>query len=163
VPVHLVPVPVDDLPLLVQGRTPRALRARTLDEALPPPFVADRSLTQLRGGKPAAWCAPFYMVRTADGAVVGSCGFKDVPRAGRIEIGYGVSPLARRQGAARAAVAALLRIAQASDEVAEVLAQVLPDNLASTRVVQGLGFLAHGRQLDHSGEMLVQWVYRCAA
>ena len=44
-----------------------------------------------------------------------------------------------------------------------VLAQVNPDNLASTRVVQKLGFTARGRQLDHEGEMLVQWVYTMPA
>ena len=160
--LELVPIPVDDLRLLALAQVPATLVFRTLAEAMPPPFVADRSLQQLGAGKPLAWCAPFYMVRNDDAAIVGSCGFKDTPKQGRVEIGYGVAPQARRQGMAVAAVAQLLALANASDEVREVLAQVSPTNVASTRVVQRLGFLPCGQQLDHEGEMLVQWVCRMA-
>ncbi len=160
--VDLVPIPVDDLRLLALAQVPATLALRALAEAMPPPFVADRSLQQLGAGKPLAWCAPFYMVRNDDAAIVGSCGFKDMPKQGRVEIGYGVAPQARRQGMAGAAVAQLLALANASDEVREVLAQVSPANVASTRVVQRLGFLPCGQQLDHEGEMLVQWVCRMA-
>ena len=160
--VGLLPIAVDHLRLLALAQVPATLALRALAEAMPPPFVADRSLQQLGAGKPLAWCAPFYMVRNDDAAIVGSCGFKDTPKQGRVEIGYGVAPQARRQGMAVAAVAQLLALANASDEVREVLAQVSPTNVASTRVVQRLGFLPCGQQLDHEGEMLVQWVCRMA-
>ncbi len=160
--LKLVPIPVGDLRLLALAQVPATLALRALAEAMPPPFVAERSLQQLGAGKPLVWCAPFYMVRTDDAAIVGSCGFKDMPKQGRVEIGYGVAPQARRQGMAGAAVAQLLALANASDEVREVLAQVSPANVASTRVVQRLGFLPCGQQLDHEGEMLVQWVCRMA-
>ena len=160
--LKLVPIPVDDLRLLALAQVPATLALRALAEAMPPPFVAERSLQQLGAGKPLVWCAPFYMVRTDDAAIVGSCGFKDMPKQGRVEIGYGVAPQARRQGMAGAAVAQLLALANASDEVREVLAQVSPANVASTRVVQRLGFLPCGQQLDHEGELLVQWVCRMA-
>ncbi len=61
------------------------------------------------------------------------------------------------------AVAAMLSIALATDEVHEVLAQVSPGNTASTRLVQRLNFKPCGQQLDHEGEMLTQWVLRGAA
>ena len=160
--LKLVPIPVGDLRLLALAQVPATLALRALAEAMPPPFVAERSLQQLGAGKSLAWCAPFYMVRTDDAAIVGSCGFKDMPKQGRVEIGYGVAPQARRQGMAGAAVAQLLALANASDEVREVLAQVSPANGASTRVVQRMGFLPCGQQLDHEGEMLVQWVCRMA-
>ena len=121
--LELVPVPVDDLRLLALAQVPATLALRALAEAMPPPFVAERSLQQLSAGKPLVWCAPFYMVRNDDAAIVGSCGFKDMPKQGCVEIGYGVAPQARRQGMAGAAVAQLLALANASDEVREVLAQ----------------------------------------
>jgi RimJ/RimL family protein N-acetyltransferase len=156
----LMQIAVGDLRLLALSQVPAWLLSSTLAEAMPPPFVADRSLQQLGAGKPQVWCAPFYMLRSSDALVVGSCGFKDMPTQGRVEIAYGVAPEARRQGMAGAAVAQLLRIAGASDAVFQVLAQVSPTNIASTRVVQRLGFLPCGQQLDHAGEMLVQWVCR---
>ena len=160
--LRLVPVPVEDLVVLALSQTPMKLSLRSLEDSMPPRFVAERSLDHLRIGKPDFWCVPFYMLRIPDEVLIGSCGFKDVPKSGRIEIGYGVSPKARNQGFATAAVAELLRIALSTDEVFQVLAQVNPDNVASIRVVQRLGFLPNGRQLDHDGEMLVQWLYESA-
>jgi RimJ/RimL family protein N-acetyltransferase len=156
----LVQIPADDLRLLASSQLPPSVALSALAEAMPPPFVAARSLQQLGAGKPQRWCAPYYMVRRSDAAVVGSCGFKDMPAHGRVEIGYGVAPLARSLGMASVAVAQLLRIAGTDDLVFQVLAQVSPANTASTRVVQRLGFLPSGQLLDHEGEMLVQWVCR---
>ena len=147
-----------DLGWLAQDRLPPALADRTFPQALPPAFVAIRSLAQLQAGQSALWCLGFCMVADWDDRIVGSCGFKGAPVAGQVEIGYGVSPHARQQGHATRAVADLITIAAGSLQVRAVLAQVNPDNLASTRVVQKLGFTARGRQLDHEGEMLVQWV-----
>lgn len=147
-----------DLAWLAQGRLPPELADRLHPQALPPAFVAMRSLAQLQAGQSALWCLGFCMVDDRDDRIVGSCGFKGAPVQGRVEIGYGVSPQARQQGHASRAVADLIAIAADSLQVRSVLAQVNPDNLASTRVVQRLGFTAWGRQLDHEGEMLVQWV-----
>lgn len=147
-----------DLTCLAQGLLPPDVADRTYPGALPPTFVAIRSLAQIQAGQSALWCLGFYMVAAWDDRIVGSCGFKGAPVEGRVEIGYGVSPDARRQGHATRAVAELINIAANSLQVRSVLAQVNPANLGSTRVVQKLGFTARGRQLDHEGEMLVQWV-----
>jgi RimJ/RimL family protein N-acetyltransferase len=130
---------------------------------MPPKFVAVRSLDQLKSGKSPLWCLPFYIVEDRDESVVGSCGFKDAPIQEQVEIGYGISPDARGLGYATSAVTELLALAAATLQVKTVLAQVSELNIASTRVVQKLGFRALGAKLDHEGEMLVQWVYEIAA
>ncbi len=158
----LRPIAPPELRLLARGLAPTWPGHAVLDGALPPERVAQRALQHLAIGKPSSWCATFCMVAPARRLIVGSCGFKDVPRRGRVEIGYGVAPAAQRQGHASAAVAELLRLAALSGEAVEVLAQVSADNPASTRVVQRLGFLPRGQQMDHEGEMLVQWVRQLA-
>lgn len=97
------------------------------------------------------------------GLIVGSCGFKNEPVDGQVEIGYGMSPEARNQGYATAAVAELVALARSPGNVDAVLAQVNRTNIASTRVVQKLQFKPDGERLDHEGELLVQWIYRLAA
>lgn len=160
--IALQPISVVALEALAESRTPAGIASIALDGSLPPGFVARRSLDQLAQGKPWQWCSGFYMLRISDHRVVGSCGFKDAPASGRIEIGYGVAPLCRNQGLASSAVRALLRLAFASESVREVLAQVNPSNLASIRVVTKLGFKHAGMQTDRDGEVLVQWVSKKA-
>lgn len=99
-------------------------------------------------------------MRRADGAVVGGCGFKDAPHDGRVEIGYAVAPSCRQQGIATAAVRELVRLAFASGEVHEVLAQINPQNAASARVAHKLAFDACGTVIDNDDEPLVQWLLR---
>ena len=169
--ISLKRIALADLQMLADGGVPATARNGTAVDALPPPFVAARSLAQLQQGKPSQWCSTFYILSddlsvdasanvSAEGAprIVGSCGFKDVPVNGRVEIGYGVSPACQRRGVATAAVTELARIAFASGQVRELLAQVNRDNLASTRVVQKLQFKRHGQIVDTDGELLYQWI-----
>ena len=148
-----------ELTVMAAGGLPSLDGLSVLHEALPPGFIAARSLAQLKEGKPMFWCSTFAMVRPADRAVVGGCGFKDAPLAGCVEIGYGVSPQARGQGFATAAVRQLLDLAFAAEEIQTVLAHVNASNLASTRVVTRAGFIAGEQRQDRDGEWLVQW--RC--
>ncbi len=149
-----------DLQVLANAGLPDGVVARMADDALPPAFVAQRSLTQLQEGKEGYWCSTFYIVRTSDNWVVGSCGFKDAPSHGRVEIGYGVAPAFRNQGLATLAICELLRLAFATEAVNEVLAQVNPANASSTRVVQKLRFVRGEAAADADGELLVQWILR---
>lgn len=155
--VTLQPVSVAELRILADSGTPESVASKAAEGALPPPFVAARSLAQWEEGKPLSWCSTFFIVRNADQRIVGGCGFKDAPTGGRVEIGYGVSPECRNQGVATAAVRELLRLAFASGEIEEVLAQVSLMNISSIRVVQKLGFDEHGMKVDKNNEMLVQW------
>jgi [ribosomal protein S5]-alanine N-acetyltransferase len=148
----------DELIELSDSRIPASLASCAQMHALPPSFVAKRALDLLAEGKPAFWCNTFLIVQNSTGRIVGSCGFKNEPLDGRVEIGYGVSPDCRRQGVATAAVKQLLDLATSSG-AREVLAEVVPDNLASTRVVQKLGFINNGTRVDEDNETVVQWVW----
>jgi RimJ/RimL family protein N-acetyltransferase len=139
------------------SRLPAALASRVEEGALPPSFVAARALKLVAEGKAEFWCNTFLIVRNHDQRVIGGCGFKDAPKDGRVEIGYGVSPGCRGQGAATAAVGLLLRLAFGRG-VREVFAEVTPDNLASARVVRKLGFVGTGTRVDEENQVVVQWV-----
>ncbi|KUM03225.1 GNAT family N-acetyltransferase [Chromobacterium subtsugae] len=158
--MHIVleTIPPDELADIEKSATPRRLAGRVAEQALPPPEVAARAREHLQAGQRPYWCLPFYML-DGEGRVVGACGFKGEPRAGRVEIGYAVAPACRRQGAAAAAVRLLLQRARDSGEVAEVLAQVNPENQPSLAVVGKLGFLRGGVLVDEDDEPLLQWVW----
>ena len=146
-----------DLQLLANGLLPAGLASRLADGALPPPSVAQRALDYLRSGAAESWCSVYHIVRQRDGVVVGGCGFKHPPQGGEVEIGYGVSPECRNQGAATAAVVALCRLAFAHPSVTTVLAHINPDNLPSTRVAQRLNFVRGEVIVDEDGELVAQW------
>ena len=156
----LQPVSRADLQVLADAGVPDGVAGRTADDALPPPFVARRSLGQLAQGQEELWCHGFYIVRDTDGLVVGGCGFKGAPMCGQVEIGYGVSPACRNQGAATQAVRQLIERAFATGAVGEILAQVNPANASSTRIVQKLGFVQGAVETGEGGEPLAQWVLR---
>ncbi len=158
-PIALLAVPLEHLALLAAGHTPSPLAA-TPPEALPPPFVPQRTLEQLANCKSASWCCLFYIVHAHTGEVLGTCGFKDEPRAGRVEVGYGVAPAHRDKGYATEALACLVELARSLDPEVVLLAQVDADNLPSTRVVRKLGFVPTGTKVDEDGEHLVQWLSR---
>ena len=155
----LLRLSVPELQDLAEARVPMAWPPPVEPDALPPPHVVTRCLQQLADGQPALWCLGFVVLRAADRHIVGACGFKTTLHGGRVEIGYGIAPAHRRQGAASAAVRQLLALAFAGG-AREVLAEVNPDNIASTQVVQRLGFVAHGTRVDEDGETLRQWLAR---
>lgn len=156
--IYLYTLSPADLRALAAGAIPAALPGKVADGALPPAFVAERSLRQLDAGRSVAWCCTYLIVRDADSTVVGACGFKDEPADGCVEIGYGVAAECRKQGIAGAAVSKLVRIAFGRAGVHAVLAQINPDNVGSTRVVQSRGFEAGRTVIDDDGEPLVQWI-----
>lgn len=159
--IALKPIPHADLIALASGAKPPTV-GMALPGALPPDYVAARALRHLAAGKPASWCSTFY-IENAEGAVVGSCGFKDAPVDREVEIGYEVAPAVRGAGVGAAAVRCLLVLAADAPEVDRVIANVAPGNAASTRLVQRLGFVATHEWVDASGERLIRWCWstRC--
>ncbi|MFB7368270.1 GNAT family N-acetyltransferase [Streptomyces sp. NPDC056222] len=86
-------------------------------------------------------------VSEPDGSVVGDAGFHGPPdEAGVVEIGYTVVPGYRRQGYARAMVAALLDRAAAEPGVRTVRATIRSDNNASLATIAGFGFTRVGER-----------------
>jgi [ribosomal protein S5]-alanine N-acetyltransferase len=158
--IALQQIPVADLQALAVSGEPTLVARAVVAGALPPDFVAKRAIEHIAQGKAELWCNTFYIVRVADSCIVGSCGFKDSPTNGRVEIGYGVSASCRRQGVATAAVSELLHLAFASGQATEVLAEVSPENAPSTRLVQRLQFESLGERINTEGELVVQWLAR---
>ncbi|NDK40010.1 N-acetyltransferase [Pseudoxanthomonas gei] len=133
---------------------------QTVDGALPPARVATHALAQIDVGTPARWCAPFLIV--SRNAVLGTCRFRAAPADGRVEIGYGVAGSQRGRGVATEAVRQLLEIATSSGLVKEVVARIVPENAASSKVVSRLGFSKGDLLVDHDGQTLAQWSLRIA-
>ncbi len=158
-PFTLLQLSKSALEALAASRIPEGLEGRFEHDAMPPAFVAIRSLELAAAGHALPWSTTFLIVNDASARIVGGCGFKTVPKAGRVEVGYGVAPAARGQGAATAALHALSRKALDAGAT-ELLAEVVPANGASTRVVQKAGFERAGDRVDADGEYVVQWVRR---
>ncbi|NVO67176.1 GNAT family N-acetyltransferase [Methanofollis tationis] len=123
----------------------RALGATVPDE-WPPESLADALplfLSWLQEDPGSAGWNLWYVV--AGGTLVGSCGFLGRPSAeGEVEIGYGVLPAFRGRGYATEAAAALIGWAFAHPEVRKVAAQADPQNRASVRVLEKIGFVPDG-------------------
>lgn len=150
--IELQPLRPGELRALASAELPH-LPLPALAGALAPAFVAARSLAHLAAGKSARWCSTFHIIR--DGVIVGGCGFKDEPRAGAVEFGYAVAPECRNQGIGRAAVARLIEIAFATEEVEHLQAFVSPDNRPSLRVLEQLGFAVGAGVFDADGEWVL--------
>jgi [ribosomal protein S5]-alanine N-acetyltransferase len=155
----LLPLSKLQLESLAASQVPDEFRLRAELDSLPPSFVAARNLKLAEQAPPGPWSTTFLIVRNSDGRVIGACGFKTAPDAGRVEAGYGVSPSSRRTGAATIALNKLTQLAFEAGAT-EVLAEILPDNLASIRVVQKAGFSQIGDRVDEDGDYVVQWLCR---
>ena len=121
-------------------------------------FVDDRAkwlwnyrLKQLETQPEAAdWIARAVLAQPgSDEVVVGYAGFHGPPDAdGMVEVGYTVDPQYRRQGYAKAILAALLERAAAEPAVQVVRATISPDNVGSLATVASFGFVQNGEQWD---------------
>jgi [ribosomal protein S5]-alanine N-acetyltransferase len=157
--VSLLQTSQSDLEAIAESRVPERLKGRAANGSTPPAFVAARALSLAEAGHPAPWSTTFLIVNERDTQIVGGCGFKTVPRDGRVEIGYGVAPTAQGYGVATAALKLLLEKAFLAG-ASEVLAEVAPTNHASTRIVEKAGFLQVGTRVDEEDEYVVQWLKR---
>jgi RimJ/RimL family protein N-acetyltransferase len=161
VEIDLIPLSADELRRLASGESVHDFASAPAG-ALPPPHVAARALSQLETGTPAFWCVPFLIVARGSGVVLGGCTFKGAPVNGCAEIGYGVAKSMRGRGVATSAVEQLLNLSTASGNVQLVVADILPDNTASSKVVSRLGFTRSHTFVDSDGETVVRWTYPVA-
>ena len=100
----------------------------------------------------------YLCVRKEDRAVVGCCGFKGNPKSGHVEISYLTFPDYEGGGYATAAARQLVRIASSAAEVESVIANTKPENNASTRVLERVGFERDGESQDD--EIGRTWLWR---
>lgn len=97
----------------------------------------------------AAWWFYFVLRRDDAGArtLIGSAGFKGPPDAqGMVEIGYSILPEFQRAGYASEASEALVALAFRDARVQRVIAETLPELIASMGVMRRCGM----RQLDET-------------
>lgn len=107
---------------------------------------------------------PFFMVRKADGAVVGEigCGIDDASATGHV--GYSVVEPSWGQGYATEALRALLDDVLAEPGVRRVVAHTMIDHTASRRVMEKAGMLYRGERAGvEDGEPVELAVYEAAA
>ncbi|WP_445151740.1 GNAT family N-acetyltransferase [Baekduia sp. Peel2402] len=154
-----MPAPSVRLPLLdatalealVRGDLAAASEAAGV--ALPAWFPENEFLWTLRLGQVVGepehgpWLTR-VVVDEATRAAVGLAGFHGPPdERGMVEVGYETSPEHRRQGYARAAVLGLIELAGAGGATV-VRASVAPGNDPSLALIDGLGFVHIGEQID---------------
>jgi [ribosomal protein S5]-alanine N-acetyltransferase len=77
--------------------------------------------------------------------LIGSGGFTAAPQKGTVAVGYSLLPAYRGKGYATEAVKALVEWAFSHPEVRKVIAETLPDNEPSIRVLLRAGFKRGGK------------------
>jgi RimJ/RimL family protein N-acetyltransferase len=93
--------------------------------------------------------SPFgYYQVLEDGVVVGGIGFHGPPRGDVVEVGYGVVPSVRGRGVATSALRMLLEVAAGLTDVRRVVGRTEETNVASQRVMTGVGMQLVGRDPD---------------
>lgn len=93
-----------------------------------------------------------------DGDVVGACAFKSPPQDGRVEISYFTFPEYEGRGIGAEMARQLVQLAQQADPALAVIAQTLPREGASTRILRKLGFRFEA-EIEHPEDgRLWQWL-----
>lgn len=128
-------------------------------DAIAPPHVWLRSITQLKQGATSYWALPYLIVEQQSNTIVGSCGFKNSPESHSVEIGYNVSLQFRRRGIASKAIKLLTEAAFThNDNIKQVKALIVPDNIGSKKVATNTGFMFKSLIKDQDGLPLEQWL-----
>lgn len=99
----------------------------------------------------AGW-GPWLVLEESSGEAAGSAGFKGAPRAGTVEIGYGIATTARRKGYGAEATKALVDWGFGHDQVERVVAECEPANEASVKILTRRGMNLRARE-----EGLLRW------
>lgn len=151
--LQLVPATVASLEAEL-GRDHAALSAllsAVVPRGWPPELYDDDarrySLNKLRESPAqAVWWTWYILLPQIDGnaLLAGVGGFKGPPRAGVVEIGYGVVAEFQRRGLGTEVAAGLVRWAQAHSQVHMIAAHTLPELTASIRVLEKNGFILRG-------------------
>jgi len=139
--------------------------------AIPPDWFADRGILTTFQGKLQRdplyqpWALRAVILR-AEQRMIGHIGFHTPPdpaylqalAPGGIEIGYTIYSDYQRQGYAKEATAALIDWAYTSHHLTRFVLSISPDNVPSTRIATGLGFIQIGSQIDEEDGL--ELVYR---
>ena len=151
--LDLVPATPESVAAALDG--PDAL-ATCLRAAVPadwPPELLDRAAIEFtrdrlaEGAGQAGWWLHWMLLKRGGQrrALIGSAGYKGPPSPdGTVEVGYGIVAGHQRRGYATEAVRGLLVQAFAEPVVRRVIAETLPDHVASIGVLRKCGFRGIG-------------------
>jgi RimJ/RimL family protein N-acetyltransferase len=103
--------------------------------------------------------APASWLIVEQGEVVGLCSVTCPPRAGVVDIGYGIAPSRQGLGIGTRAIGDVVRWARTRPDVTALTAETSPANIVSQRVLVRNGFLAVGERVDDEDGRLHCW--RC--
>jgi RimJ/RimL family protein N-acetyltransferase len=148
-----------ELRLLTRGEAERVV-ARRRDSAADPPWAegyplegdvracaAYASHLPWSNGGSAVDVFGYYQV-LEDGVVVGGIGFHGRPSGRAVEVGYGIVPGARGRGVATQALRLILEVAAGQEGVRRVVGRTEESNVASQKVMLGVGMRPVGRDSD---------------
>lgn len=156
--IQLVTMTLDEVERTT--RAPAAAELRELDiisGSMPPDFVLNAVLERHRQGEDWFWCAPRLLLLAAESLIVGSIGFKNSPREGAVEIGFGVANSYQGRGCALEGVRLMVSAGFSKPEVSAITAETAVWNVASQRVLEKAGFLKAGTRVDANDGPLILW------
>jgi len=154
--IELISLNIENVEIFITNRLVR-LQGFEITEDILPQIVANDALTRFKNGQDWFWCSPRLFVHSEMGNVVGSACFKNSPKDGLVEIGYGVLELYSGKGFATAGVAMILKEAFSKPEVKGITAETSVDNIASQRVLEKNGFTKTGTREDAEDGSLITW------
>lgn len=134
-------------PSFIEGITDKGIR--TLDDAT---AYLNNSIFPMYQAQGFGLCA---VELKATGEVIGTCGLLKRDELDGPDLGYSLLKNCWHQGYAREAAQAVLTSARQDSRLSEVLAIINPDNAASLRLVQSLGFeLVEQKAIKDEGPIL---------
>ena len=156
----LMPLTERDLRELIDAPDAFAQRhALALEEgACAPAFIYERALAKMQAVPDWAGVLSTRLYVIDGARVVGSGGVKAPPLPdGEVEIGYGVAPEFQGRGLATQAARTLTNEALAQG-ASRVSAFTRPDNIASWRLLQRIGYQRDGETIDPDDGLVWRWV-----
>jgi [ribosomal protein S5]-alanine N-acetyltransferase len=122
-------------------------------------LLSENWLNQLRDAETESpWIHGFSILRRSDNLPIGQCGFKGPPNAdGMVEIAYHTYSEHERRGYATEAALAMIEFAFQVPEVIVVRAHTLPEENASTWILQKCGFRKTGEIMDPEDGRIWRW------
>ncbi len=156
--IRLLALAPDDLRRLREGAGLDSCRGFAAAEPdLLPAVVVEDAGRRFEAGEEWFWCSPRLFLEEETGLLVGAGSYRNAPRAGEVEIGYGVAASQAGRGLASAGTARMIEEAFGRPEVTAVTAETSVTNRASERVLEKNGFSRCGSRVDPEDGPLTCW------
>jgi RimJ/RimL family protein N-acetyltransferase len=104
---------------------------------------AERTLAAVSASWAGRGYGIFLMIDKADDQLVGHCGLGYLPDTAEVEIDYALAQAYWGRGLATEAARAVVDFGFAQAGLAEIIGLVVPENIASRRVLEHVGFRYH--------------------